>query len=530
MKRYNGHHHETEDGKWVKYHDHVEAMAARDKRIAELEGERDQLQKVAVESEPTRLALNAERNQRRHLERELTRLKAHHEEAAAKARECIGLLSSMVRGGEQHSPESEKAVNDALNSLSADSAEPYTCPECGGIAGTHNRSCTHTLPFVPCGDHTKPQGKPCLICTPAPEDGDKRGDDKRGGCACEWTTPCHPRCTCVDPLSSAGCTRCCSYGSEAQRRERAEYIAGKFDTDAAPSPEDGDKQAAPTIVCLCGSTRFYKEFQRANYELTMKGEIVLSVGFYMHSSQDAHGEAVGCTPEQKEELDQLHFRKIELADYVYVINVGGYIGESTRNEIHHAQSLGKRIEYLESPTVQEDGDKRGAESSELIERLNVAQKTTEKSTLRFGPTAPEVCECGHVGHTFGGCLHNDCDCTGYRKGDAGGEDAKPPEGCTTRNWPGCTVCVEELTDRVADHETRLTHTAIDLARYTQRLDDIDATLRADDRTLARHGEYIAALQEWRREQDESQQPPPKPDDETNPVSPPSATHTIPVKR
>lgn len=104
-------------------------------------------------------------------------------------------------------------------------------------------------------------------------------------------------------------------------------------------------QARPTIVCLCGSTRFYKEFQRANYEETMKGKIVLSVGFYMHESEAAHGEKWGCTPEQKIALDALHFRKIELADEILVLDVDGYIGESTRNEINHATALNKHIRY-----------------------------------------------------------------------------------------------------------------------------------------------------------------------------------------
>lgn len=101
----------------------------------------------------------------------------------------------------------------------------------------------------------------------------------------------------------------------------------------------------PKIVCLCGSTRFYKEFQRANYEETMKGHIVLSVGFYMHESEAAHGEAWGCTLEQKTALDALHFRKIELADEILVLDVDGYIGESTRNEIKHANTLRKHIRY-----------------------------------------------------------------------------------------------------------------------------------------------------------------------------------------
>jgi len=112
--------------------------------------------------------------------------------------------------------------------------------------------------------------------------------------------------------------------------------------------EDLDiEKLIPSIVCLCGSTRFYDEFQKANYEQTMAGNIVLSVGFFPHSAEKAHGENIGCTPEQKQNLDQLHLRKIDLADRVFVINVGGYIGESTRREIEYAKSNGKPIEYLE---------------------------------------------------------------------------------------------------------------------------------------------------------------------------------------
>ena len=103
----------------------------------------------------------------------------------------------------------------------------------------------------------------------------------------------------------------------------------------------------PKIVCLCGSTRFYEEFQKQNYIETMKGNIVLSVGFYPHSSEQAHGEKIGCTLEQKIALDELHKRKIDLADEIFVLNVGGYIGESTRSEIEYAKKHDKIIRYLE---------------------------------------------------------------------------------------------------------------------------------------------------------------------------------------
>lgn len=103
----------------------------------------------------------------------------------------------------------------------------------------------------------------------------------------------------------------------------------------------------PKIVCLCGSTKFYDAFQKANYEETMKGNIVLSVGFYPHSSGQAHGEEIGISPEQKEALDELHKRKIDLADEVLILNVGGYIGESTKSEMMYANEKGKALRWLE---------------------------------------------------------------------------------------------------------------------------------------------------------------------------------------
>jgi hypothetical protein len=103
----------------------------------------------------------------------------------------------------------------------------------------------------------------------------------------------------------------------------------------------------PTIVCLCGSTRFYEAFQEANYRETMAGRIVLSVGFYPHAAKEMHGEERGCTPEQKIALDELHKRKIDLADEVLVLNVGDYIGNSTKSEVRYAVEKGKKVRWLE---------------------------------------------------------------------------------------------------------------------------------------------------------------------------------------
>jgi hypothetical protein len=111
--------------------------------------------------------------------------------------------------------------------------------------------------------------------------------------------------------------------------------------------KDFDCVIPPRIVCLCGSTRFYEYFQKANFEETMKGNIVLSVGFYPHAQEKAHGEDLGVTPEQKIKLDELHKRKIDLADEVLILNVDGYIGNSTRSEMQYAMMNGKIVRFLE---------------------------------------------------------------------------------------------------------------------------------------------------------------------------------------
>ena len=108
------------------------------------------------------------------------------------------------------------------------------------------------------------------------------------------------------------------------------------------------RRQLPKIVCLCGSTRFKEAFDEANYQETMRGNIILSVGFFMHASGNKHGEGIGATPEQKIALDELHKRKIDLADEILVLNVDNYIGSSTRSEIEYATEHGKPITYLEA--------------------------------------------------------------------------------------------------------------------------------------------------------------------------------------
>ncbi|MEU4224335.1 hypothetical protein AB0F17_08580 [Nonomuraea sp. NPDC026600] len=105
----------------------------------------------------------------------------------------------------------------------------------------------------------------------------------------------------------------------------------------------------PPIVALCGSTRFRDEFARANRDLTSEGHIVLAPGVFGHSGDPM-------TDEQKQLLDDLHRRKIDLADSVYVVNPGGYVGASTRSEIAYAAEREKPITYLEPVVVAAEQD------------------------------------------------------------------------------------------------------------------------------------------------------------------------------
>ena len=109
----------------------------------------------------------------------------------------------------------------------------------------------------------------------------------------------------------------------------------------------------PIIVCLCGSTRFWRAFQKAGLEETLAGKIVLSIGAASGTDDDHFGNL----PRQeydkiKAELDWLHLRKIDLADEVLILNVGGYIGDSTRREIEYAKQHRKKIRWLEQPGKQ----------------------------------------------------------------------------------------------------------------------------------------------------------------------------------
>ena len=100
-----------------------------------------------------------------------------------------------------------------------------------------------------------------------------------------------------------------------------------------------NKQNKYPVVTLCGSTKFKDEFLAMQKELTLDGYIVISVGLFGHSGDDLRGS--------KEMLDDMHKRKIDMADEIFVINKNGYVGSSTKSEIEYATAHGKKIRYLE---------------------------------------------------------------------------------------------------------------------------------------------------------------------------------------
>jgi len=115
------------------------------------------------------------------------------------------------------------------------------------------------------------------------------------------------------------------------------------------------------ICCICGSTRFKQAWIAENARLTGEGNIVLAVGLWGHHERQYPDE------ETKRQLDNLHKRKIDLCDWVWVLDIGSYIGDSTRSEIEYAKSLGKPVRYLsrEFPDYVEPTDSLRAEAERL---------------------------------------------------------------------------------------------------------------------------------------------------------------------
>ena len=121
--------------------------------------------------------------------------------------------------------------------------------------------------------------------------------------------------------------------------------------EAVLQKESGETKRAYPVVTLCGSTRFTDAFTEVQKRLTLQGYIVISVGLFGHSGDSEVWENMdeGTLTATKEMLDDMHKRKIDMADEIYVINVGGYVGSSTRSEIEYAKAHGKTVRFLEEP-------------------------------------------------------------------------------------------------------------------------------------------------------------------------------------
>lgn len=134
-----------------------------------------------------------------------------------------------------------------------------------------------------------------------------------------------------------------AYARQEMRDALDRLYAERGDQGEPPTREE----PRPNIVCLCGSSRFIERFAVMMWEFEKEGRIALGLHYLPQSyttkeSHQAEHEGVA------EAMDELHLRKIDLADTVFVINVGGYIGDSTRREIAYAEKAGKPIAYLET--------------------------------------------------------------------------------------------------------------------------------------------------------------------------------------
>lgn len=109
----------------------------------------------------------------------------------------------------------------------------------------------------------------------------------------------------------------------------------------------------PKIICICGSTRFSDLHAIAKWNFEKKGKAICLMINYLpewYCKQEGWRIETGHVGEQagvKEVLDELHKRKIDICDEVFVVNYQGYIGESTKDEIEYATKLGKPIRYME---------------------------------------------------------------------------------------------------------------------------------------------------------------------------------------
>ena len=119
----------------------------------------------------------------------------------------------------------------------------------------------------------------------------------------------------------------------------------------APQSAEGEAK----VITLCGSTRFEAEFAEVNQRLTMEGCVVISLGMFSLPDLPDY-DWTADSSDLTGRLGRVHFQKIRMADEVYIVDPGGYVGESTRREIAYAESLGKPVRYLSRERLAQTGD------------------------------------------------------------------------------------------------------------------------------------------------------------------------------
>lgn len=96
------------------------------------------------------------------------------------------------------------------------------------------------------------------------------------------------------------------------------------------------------VITLCGSVKFKDDFLREQARLALEGNIVLSIVMF-----DLSRDKQILLEETREMIDDMHKRKIDMSDEIFVINKNGYIGKSTNSEIEYAIKTGKKVNYME---------------------------------------------------------------------------------------------------------------------------------------------------------------------------------------
>ena len=139
------------------------------------------------------------------------------------------------------------------------------------------------------------------------------------------------------------------------------------------------------VITLCGSTRFKEQYIAEEKRLTLNGNIVISVGLFGHS-----GDPEVYQGGNKVMLDDMHFRKIDMADEIFVINPGGYVGDSTRNEIRYAVETGKIVNYLDQSDIIDLQNNPFAQKSWIIQGYPFTPHRQEQFQVLIGLRIEEI--------------------------------------------------------------------------------------------------------------------------------------------